>query len=138
MLLLNQIQELAEDLYSLSTETTNGYQIDLALKELLKVTILAWAATNEELLSALLEVKLPEDIAQMATDKDILPLVLSSLWQPIETTPKETPVLVFIPHSMGGYITGGYLLNSGNWINNTDNEFIKPSHCMPLPKEPSL
>lgn len=93
MTLLNQIQELTEDLYNLATETTNGYQIDLALKELLKVTILAWATTNEELLSALLEVKLPEDIAQMATDKDVLPIVLNSLWQPIETVPLNTEVL---------------------------------------------
>jgi hypothetical protein len=137
MTLLNQIQELTEDLYNLATETPNDYQLDLALKELLKVTILVWATTNEELLSALLEVKLPEDIAQMVTDTDVLPIVLSSLWQPIETAPKEEDVLVYVP-KVGGYMTCAYLRMSNVWMSNTSNDALTPTYWMPLPKEPNL
>ncbi len=58
-------------------------------------------------------------------------------WQKIETAPIEDVVLVYIPHSAGGYVTGGVLLKSGDWVNNTDIEFIKPTHWMPLPEPPN-
>lgn len=138
MSILSQIQELTEDLNNESNKHPIDSIVGTELKELLVVIIKSLDATNDELLSALLEVKMPEDIAQMAADKDVLPIVLNSLWQPIKTAPKEESVLVYIPHSMGGYITGGFLLSSGIWINNTDNQFINPTHWMPLPKEPSL
>lgn len=93
MTLLNQIQELTEGLNSEEYEHLIDSIVGTELKELLVAVIKSLEATNEELLSALLEVKLPEDIAQMATDKDVLPIVLNSLWQPIETVPLNTEVL---------------------------------------------
>lgn len=137
MTLLSQIQELTEDLNNESNKHSIDSVIGTELKELLVAVIKSLDVTNEELLSALLEAKMPEDIAEMATDKDVLPIVLNSLWQSIETAPTVEDVLVFIPTVLGFYITGGCLLKSGTWIHNTDSEVIHPTYWMPLPKEPS-
>ncbi len=79
MTLLNQIQELTEDLNNESSKHPIDSIVGTELKELLVAVIKSLEATNEELLSALLEVKLPEDIAQMATDKDVLPHLLRTI-----------------------------------------------------------
>lgn len=79
MLLLNQIQELTEDLSNEEYNHPIDSVLGIELKELLVAVIKSLEATNEELLSALLEVKLPEDIAQMATDKDVLPHLLRTI-----------------------------------------------------------
>ena len=52
-------------------------------------------------------------------------------WQPIETAPSNTPILVYAD---GGYFVAVYILDpyphwKGRW-------FLEPTHWMPLPEPP--
>jgi hypothetical protein len=59
-------------------------------------------------------------------------------WLPIESAPKDgTLVLLFEPHSEGGFCFVGCQNIDGNWVNNLDFMVQKPTHYRPLPAPPA-
>lgn len=56
-------------------------------------------------------------------------------WQPIETAPKDTPVVVFWRGAMGGMVETASFIG-GEWVCSGFAK-INPTHWIPLPsKEP--
>ena len=66
------------------------------------------------------------------------------MWQPIETAPKDTWVLVwepgvlpqFVGHEVARQETGGVGRDTG-WFSIYHEETLTPTHWMPLPEPPA-
>ena len=56
-------------------------------------------------------------------------------WQPIETAPKETIVLVFDPDE--GVVTGSLWFSEWALDPGTRADLLHPTHWMPLPAPPT-
>lgn len=64
-------------------------------------------------------------------------------WQPIETAPKDTAVMLYA----GGYLIGHFSTFYNLWCTETDgmgtpgermlNSWLQPTHWRPLPERPS-
>ena len=64
----------------------------------------------------------------------------NDMWQPIETAPKNTVVLVSPSHVLGQSCDmASYPSAHGQWIEASEfgQANLKPTHWMPLPKSPA-
>lgn len=76
--------------------------------------------------------------------KDAMAVLSNQGWQPIETAPKDTDMLVFDPSYYGIVIATFYRLHAVTgrpvwnvaWDRDGDMD-IEPSHWMPLPNKPN-
>ena len=61
-----------------------------------------------------------------------------SEWQPIETAPKETRVLLWVPLDKQKWAirSGGYDLYYGRWFYDGPQDDHQPTHWVPLPDPP--
>lgn len=74
-------------------------------------------------------------------NRELLRAAVSEEWQPIETAPKDTAVLVY----GFGYSVAHFNTAYGKWIvygaetecTRMMNTMSRPTHWMPLPQEPS-
>ena len=56
-------------------------------------------------------------------------------WQPIETAPRNTPVLVFAPKPRSPRVIAEATLGAGQWWARGLGA-LEPTHWMPLPSPP--
>ena len=117
---------------------TNQHTKTLRAERCLDKVINEWN-TNSDLFAGAVHIE--AYAAQQCADKDkrIKELETASVWQPIETAPKDgTDILLWVNDSEA--VTGCTLPNDRYWsmpIPSMYYEYDHPTHWMPLPQPPS-